>query len=429
MILFTFYFFKFNLNQRNKKIKAALLFLCLSSLVLVSLLRAFPYYNLYKTCYSFYELNYNEIINYDGEEFKTVFKNSLGNTDNKNKNVILFFIEGMSQRVISEKNTPNIYNFQKNTLTFENYYNHTAATFRGIRGQLISGFQKRGGYYRDNQGLGQLNQNTLNDLLNINKIESLPSILNNQGYSTAFVGPHLCEDNLYLITKILGFKHIKGKCNYHENTKNSGHLTDKEDFELLKNTIGELHKDTKPFFVSFYNIETHHGMSGNDYKNPHSDNEYLQKFYNLDQCFGNFIDWLKKEHYLENTIVILTSDHSTFSVNEFEETYNYKSYSCTRFVDRVPLSIYSKNIKSEKIDVKGRNSLGLAPTVLDILGIDNIENHFLGSSLLKKSDNMLERISVVNNVYIYTGWETPFDLHELPEDLHRKLFLFYRYAK
>lgn len=48
------------------------------------------------------------------------------------KNILVIFIEGMSSLVISKELTPNLYEFRKKSISFNNYYNHTAATFRGL---------------------------------------------------------------------------------------------------------------------------------------------------------------------------------------------------------------------------------------------------------------------------------------------------------
>ena len=56
-----------------------------------------------------------------------------------NFNIILIFAEGTSFDIISKDITPNTYEVMNKSLYFINYFNHTAATFRGIRGQLISG--------------------------------------------------------------------------------------------------------------------------------------------------------------------------------------------------------------------------------------------------------------------------------------------------
>ena len=65
-------------------------------------------------------------------------------------NIILIFMEGTSSRLLENYNpktsyTPNILDFANNSLTVDNYFNHTAATFRGIHGQLASCYPSMGG--------------------------------------------------------------------------------------------------------------------------------------------------------------------------------------------------------------------------------------------------------------------------------------------
>ena len=112
------------------------------------------------------QLAYNPAYD-DGSRFyrKNVVeegKSSWQNEMTKKKNVILIFAEGMSSEVISEKLTPHTFELRDRSVSFENYYNHTAATFRGIRGQLISGFQLLGGSY-GGQGIAEINKKAVDE--------------------------------------------------------------------------------------------------------------------------------------------------------------------------------------------------------------------------------------------------------------------------
>ena len=407
---------------------------------ITSLKKTYPVYNFCKTFYYFYNTKFGEHGSYSGEIFSKnfvsrvnlndLYYNNTGGVKTSKKNIIIFFIEGMSERVISSKLTPNLYRLRKNSLFFSNYYNHTAATFRGLRGQLISGYQKIGGYYKNQNGVGTMSGRQLKSFYDNQTIESLPSILNKNGYKSFFVGPHECNDNLYSLMKLIGFSETKGKCDSSEKMRNDylPYLTDKETFSLLKNVISENSSSEFPFFISFYNIQTHHGMIVNEHTYDNSNNEYYNKFYNLDFYLADFMEWLDFKNYLDNTIVIITSDHSTYSVDLFEKSYNYNSLSKSRFVDMIPLIIYSKNIKSQRIDVNGRNSLGLAPTVLDLLGINDVSTHFLGNSLFDDKKSYWENLSIVNDCFVYTGDNNVHDLNEIDEDKLRELDLFYRFA-
>jgi lipoteichoic acid synthase len=89
------------------------------------------------------------------------YKNQNNHLRIENKNILVIFSEGFSTRWIYEYSgkypelTPNLNSFYKRSYVIDNYYNHTAATFRGLRGQIFSLFQKTGGFYANKTGLGQ----------------------------------------------------------------------------------------------------------------------------------------------------------------------------------------------------------------------------------------------------------------------------------
>lgn len=93
----------------------------------------------------------------------------------------------------------------------------------------------------------------------------------------------------------------------------------------------------------------------------------------MDYWFGEFIKDFNAKEISQNTIIIVTSDHSTYPEPEFKKTFNIDA---NYFVDKIPLIIYKKGISPNSIDVDGLNSLSLAPTILNILGIQNSPNIF-----------------------------------------------------
>ena len=76
--------------------------------------------------------------------------------------------------------------------------------------------------------------------------------------------------------------------------------------------------------------------------------------------------------------MVLTADHATYADNDFREAF--PDITRIGFVSEVPFGIYYKGVKPAVYDVNGRNSLNLAPTILDFLDI-SVPNYFLGSSL------------------------------------------------
>ncbi|MDR0828709.1 MAG: sulfatase-like hydrolase/transferase [Prevotellaceae bacterium] len=312
-------------------------------------------------------------------------------------NVIVIFTEGMSAEVIDKFNslklnlTPNLDDFYEKSLVFTNYYNHTVATYRGLRGQLFSSHQYLGGYYAENNGFGQMDKDTLLKKT-ATKIVSIIDILNDNDYFTFFIN---CEQK--------GSAH----CNYLETfrctkvisgaTQNT--LSDKEAFALLADTIARL---PQPFFCGFYNLGTHAGFDS-DTKYKDGKNAVYNKFYNFDKCFGEFFNQFINSNLAINTILIFTTDHCSFQAPEYLSAFSSKQ-DC--FVNKIPLMIYGNGIEHNIIDVKGRNSLDLAPTILDLLKMNNHENYFLGSSLFIPDDDVLHRITAIGDDFYLTANDT-----------------------
>lgn len=309
-------------------------------------------------------------------------------------NVILFFVEGFSSKVLDVSNkenlalTPNLDSLYYKSIVFENYYNHTAATFRGIRGQLYSCYQYLDGYDGHGGGFLELQESEVNDRTNISLI-SLTDILKDEGYSTTFVNVEPQEKGSVYFFNSFNFDKV-------ESYGQTKRIHDKELFEFLPKSIQSLQK---PYFLGVYNIETHHGFDSKDIKYGDGTNPVLNKFHNFDYHLGKFLKLLQQSGDLDNTIIVLTADHAAFSSPEFKSTFANTSGA---FIDKIPLMIYWNGVKPQIFDADGQNTLDLAPTILDILRISH-NNYFLGESLFSSKKNSYNTISTIGDAFFYTG--------------------------
>lgn len=306
----------------------------------------------------------------DGNAFKREMAfNSEGNfwkdKSMYNNNVVIIFTEGLSSVVLSEKLTPNTYKLANSAFNVKNYYNHTAATYRGIKGQLMSGFLFLGG--KTNALITQMYAEH-----KAQEAETLESILRNRGYSTVFVSPHARSHYFNEFIKDIGFQKVV-------NEKQD--ISDKKLYANLTREFNKLVEQKKPFLLVTYVLGSHFGLDSPDLKYGDGENIYLNKFYNQDFWFGKFLEEFEKSPAAENTILVFTADHASYPSADFIKTFNSKS---NLFADEMPLIIYKKGMKPQIFDAKGVNSLALAPTILNVLGISKVQNHFLGSSLFDK---------------------------------------------
>lgn len=297
-------------------------------------------------------------------------------------NVIVIWAEGMSKEVIDGNVTdlmPNVQRFENNSLSFENYYNHTAATVRGLRGQMVSGYQ-----FADHD--------IKPESLTTSPLASLQDILGDRGYTTNFLNPEPNQQAFTTFLNSIRYDDIVSK------KGETGASSDREMFDLLSQTINQ---QRSPFFVGMYTYGTHQGHDSDDIKYGDGNDEVLNKWFNFDHWFGEFYEQFENSPLFQNTILVLTTDHASWPGPEFQSAL---SSSQANFVAEIPLMISYPGINVEKRDVEGRNSLGLTPSILDLLDIQNEENYFLGSSLFtNEAVTPYEHVSALGDMYYETS--------------------------
>lgn len=275
---------------------------------------------------------------------------------NENPNVILVFMEGLSENVIldSQNIMPNLREIRDNSLHFTNYYNHTFATLRGLIGQLYSGYQ------RDN--------------FDNNELISLQSIFESAGYSTTIINTEPNNQPFINYLQNMRFEQFIS-----ENGSIAEYLADGEAYELLWDTVSKQENENKPFFTVMYSFGTHVSFDSPEEQYGDGSNPLLNRFYNLDCNIGTFMRRFLDSDLVDNTVIIFTTDHATYYDKDFQKSFqNYDRLHPE--LDAIPLLIYSPGVEGQEIDVNGRNSLSLAPTILDFLDIE-APNYFLGKSL------------------------------------------------
>jgi len=327
----------------------------------------------------------------------------------KGKNIIVIFTEGLSSQVIDINNklslnlTENIDRLAKKSVLIENYFNHTAATYRGLRGQMTSFYQYRDAALPDpNFGLQQ--NMTLSDIdKEFNgRLVSLPLALRRGGYDSYFLSSTSTDSKLNRMLANMEFDKVYGMGDFYEE---DSRMSDSQIFSALKEITKTLSAKNKSFFLGVYPSGTHLGMESYDLTYGDGSNQTLNQFYNFDQQLGAFINWLDGSPYAENTIFILTADHATFPSPQYKESFHSNA---NTFVDRIPFMIYGKDIQHQIIDAKNFNSLSFAPTILHLLGIKNGFNFFIGCSLFSnRCESTYSHLSAIGEDIIDTSSGTP----------------------
>jgi hypothetical protein len=138
----------------------------------------------------------------------------------ENPNIVLILTEGLSEHIIKDERgiMNNAAALEEKALSFSNYYNHTFATYRGISGQLYSGYQL--------------------DNYDSNSLIGIHDILSDRGYFTSFINtePNLVPFASYL--QDMGFDEVVGDPGQGYSGP-SGSMTDREAYEFLLSYIEE----------------------------------------------------------------------------------------------------------------------------------------------------------------------------------------------
>lgn len=327
------------------------------------------------------QARYNKIAQSGNSDFEMLdsmfYKDTIGNyvsspLQKKNPDVVLIFTEGLSQNIIDDERNimPNVRMYEDKSLNFTNYYNHTAATYRGLIGQLYSGHQ--------------YNNNDENTLI------SLQKIMHDNGYQTTLINTEPNNQDFTNYLKIFDFDRIVTS-----NNTNTW-LRDDEAYALLANEVKECYENSKPDFIVIYTFGTHATFDESKVKYGDEKNGLLNRFANADYYFGEFMKNFENNDKYNDLVVVFTTDHCTYEdedfIRTFEPSYTREDYFC----DQIPLLIWYNKIEAQEINAEGRNSLCFAPTLLDFLDIDG-DNYFLGDSLFSNNDvnNLIDKVYAI----------------------------------
>jgi phosphoglycerol transferase MdoB-like AlkP superfamily enzyme len=227
-----------------------------------------------------------------------------------------------------------------------------------------------------------------------NKIQSLASILNENGYTTAFYhGATNGSMRFNGFAAQSGFLHYFGRYEYN----NDAHFD--KTWGILDEyfnpwTAKELSKLKQPFFGTLFTLSSHHpyyippDFRKKARKGPHP---ICASINYGDFALRKFFEEAKKQNWYNKTLFVLVADHTPAS--------NSPKFSAREMMYRIPIVFYDP---SGRLPVKCENrifqQLDIMPTVLDLLNI-NCTYYSYGNSLYSKE--IPEGITYLEGTYQY----------------------------
>ena len=312
----------------------------------------------------------------------------------KDNNLIIIQLEGIDDWLITEEDTPTLYKMINNSINFTNhysYYNGGGSTFNS-EFAVNTGFITPLSY---TQNAYTFNKNTFP--------YSLANLFKNQGYSVnAF---HMNTSEYY--SRGANYKNW-GYDNYYGlidlgTYKDDSYVLDRE--LILNETFKEKMFESKKFVDYITTFTNHMPFSvekGNcrklvtedilkennleeipkDYVYPELTEEDCSRRQakETDYMIELLIQELEARSLLDNTTIVVFTDHYLYTLSDQSILNNYKETN-NNLINHTPFFIWTNN--KDKKEVKEVTSqLNVLPTILNLFGIEYNQNYYIGTDAL-----------------------------------------------
>ncbi|PWX09859.1 sulfatase [Clostridium perfringens] len=351
--------------------------------------------------YDIYYYTNKEMTLTDAEknEIKTWFdENKEDLPDNKykgmfeGKNLIAIQVESLEnfvigQKVYGQEITPNINKLLKNSLYFDNIKEQNNSGISSDCDLMVNTSMlpvRNGSTFF---GYPWTEYNTLQDLLNskgYNTISTHPEVPGNWNWAEAhksFKADKIWDASQFDQSEVIGLG--------------------MSDESYLKQIGDKLKNEKQPFYTFLVTLTSHGPFEvpeDKQYLNlPQDLNEnmlgaYFQSVRYTDEAIGKFINQLKEEGLLENTVIMLYGDHC--GVHKFyEDDIKDSPLEGDWWKDNekeIPFMIYNPSIQGETISKEG-GQIDFLPTIAYLLGFDRdaFDSTAMGRVLVNTNRNAI----------------------------------------
>ncbi len=151
-------------------------------------------------------------------------------------------------------------------------------------------------------------------------------------------------------------------------------------FEFAKEELTEIAKKDEPFNYTMLTVNTHFMEGHVDKTNPKKYGGYRDAYYYSDKEIHEFIEWIKKQDFYENTTIVVVGDHKTMNAEFLENQEELES------IYNVFINSAVKPVNTSKESI----ILDMFPSTLASLGV-NIEGDRLGlgTNLFSDKDSIV----------------------------------------
>lgn len=147
-----------------------------------------------------------------------------------------------------------------------------------------------------------------------------------------------------------------------------------------------------PFACQAVTVSTHtpfvsHQSSNLSFTNdmPHDLRKYLSCFHYTDSCLGVALQYLENKNIFENSVVVITGDHTIFKTNQLKEFKSYvlnHNLTINTTKNYVPLIICAPSLKPRQEICDICYQMDIYPTILHLIGCEDYYWKGFGVNLL-----------------------------------------------
>lgn len=294
------------------------------------------------------------------------------------KNLIMIMMESIDNVFVNEEVMPTLTKMRNEGFNFTKRYS-----------QLNSGGSTIATEYTTLTGLYYMydrkyDVNTYN--------EAIPSMFKSNGYSVAsFHENQGVYYNRTQLHKSFGFENSYFLLDMKFNERE--YYVDKQFFdnEELYNLV--VPKDSDKPFMSFIVTIAGHGpydssnefCSGEGINNETDCVKYM--FKRTDDMLASMLENLERDGLLDDTVIVLYSDHAAYSYNYSKEELanTYENIDGNYGIKNLPFVIYSSDIEGKTYDEIIVNDVDFAPTLFNMFGIEYDTKYYVGTDIFDEN--------------------------------------------
>lgn len=371
---------------------------------------------------------------YSREELDSIYQPIYTPTDSlveKKKNVVVLIMESYGREYIGAYNPIPAINSQLSTL---NYKTYTPFTDSLIQHSLTFDYTFANGR-KSIDGMPSILSSIPRFIepffltpASLNKVSGLAGELDKIGYQSAFFhGAENGSMGFEAFAHATGYQQYLGRTEYNQDKRFNGD----QDFdgmwaiwdeEFLQFYALQMSQMKEPFITSVFTASSHHPYKvperyQNIYKDEPDDPNVLCKCIRyVDNALRLFFETAKKQPWYDNTIFVLTADHTNLTARS--------EYQTDLGVFGVPIIIFdpSGEIKPERRHCIAQQ-IDIMPTILGHLGYKNPYVAF-GQDLLNTPDSLTWAVNNTEGIYQYVKGDY---VLQFTDDGHSKAL--YNYKK